>query len=87
MTFFGGNDFGGGGNTKYGGMFSAVMQCDGNVLTVNGFSFFGGNVNVNSKHGGNCGAYLCFVFGARTNGKALFRRLPLYILLNGWFVW
>ena len=25
-------------------------------LAVSGFSFFGGNVNVNSKLGGNCGA-------------------------------
>ena len=41
---------------KYGGTFSAVMQHGGNFLAVNGFSFFGSNVNVNSKLGGNCGA-------------------------------
>ena len=41
---------------KYGGIFSAVMQYGGNFFAVRGFSFFGGNVNVNSKLGGNCGA-------------------------------
>ena len=41
---------------KYGGISSAVMQYVGKVLAVSGFSFFGGNVNVNSKHCGNCGA-------------------------------
>ena len=41
---------------KYGGIFSAVMQYGCNFLAVSGFSFFGGNVNVNSKLGGNCGA-------------------------------
>ena len=53
---FGGNDFGGSGEPKYGGIFSAVMQYGGNFLAVSGFSFFGHNVNVNSKLGGNCGA-------------------------------
>ena len=41
---------------KYGGIFSAVMQYKGHFLAISGFSFFGGNVNVNSKLGGNCGA-------------------------------
>ena len=63
---FGGNDFGGGGKRKYGGIFSAVMQFGGNclaviqygsnVFTVSVFSFFGGNVIVNSKLGDNGGA-------------------------------
>ena len=66
FSFFSGNDFGGSGKPKYGGIFSAVVQYGGNclavtqyggdVLAVIGFSFFGGNVNVNSKLGGNCGA-------------------------------
>ena len=66
FSFFGGNDFGGSGKPKYGGIFSAVlqyggnclavMQYGGNFLAVSGFSFFGGDVNVNSKLGGNCGA-------------------------------
>ena len=43
---------------QYGGNCLAVMQYDGNVLAVSGFSFFGSNVNVNSKVGGNCGAQL-----------------------------
>ena len=54
--FFGGNDFGGGGNTKIWRFFSAVTQYGGNFFAVRGFSFFGVNVNVNSKLGGNCGA-------------------------------
>ena len=33
--------------TKYGGIFSAA---------VSGFSFFGGNMNGDSKLGGDCGA-------------------------------
>ena len=51
---------------KYGGIFSAVKHYGGNCLAVmqhggiflalSGFSFFGGNVNVNSKLGGDCGA-------------------------------
>ena len=41
---------------KYGRIFSAVMQYGGIFLSVNGFSFFGGNVNVNAKLGGNYGA-------------------------------
>ena len=63
---FGGNDFGGSGKPKYSGVFSAVMQYGGNCLAVmpyggnflavSVFSFFGGNVNVNSKPGDNCGA-------------------------------
>ena len=63
---YGGKDFGGSGKPKYGGAFlavmqyggnrSAVMQYGGNFLAVSGFSFFGGNVNVNSKLGGRCGA-------------------------------
>ena len=40
---FGGNDFGGSGKPKYGGIFSAVMQYGGNFLAVGGFPFFGGN--------------------------------------------
>ena len=56
FSFFGGNDFGGSGKRKYGGIFSAVMQYGGIFFAVNGFSFFGGNENVNSKPGGNCGA-------------------------------
>ena len=40
---FGGNDFGGSVEAKYGGIFSAVMQYGGNILVVGGFSFFGGN--------------------------------------------
>ena len=56
FSFFGGNDFGGSGKPKCGGIFSAVMQNGGNFSTVRGFSFFGGNVNVNKKLGGNCGA-------------------------------
>ena len=63
---FGGNDFGGSGKQKYGGIFSVVMQYGGicltvmqygcNFLAVSGFSFFGGNVIVNSILGGNGGA-------------------------------
>ena len=63
FSFFGGNDFGGSGKPKYGGMFSAVMQYGGmfsavmqyggNVLAVSAFSLFGGNENVKSKPGGN----------------------------------
>ena len=53
---FCGNDFGGSGKPKYEGIFSAIMQYDGNFLAVSDLSFFGGNVNVNLKHGGNCGA-------------------------------
>ena len=34
---------------KYGGIFSAVMQYGGIFLAVCGCSYFGGNVNVNSK--------------------------------------
>ena len=66
FSFFGGNDFGGSGKPKYGGIYSAVMQyggnslavmqSGGNFLAVSGFSFFGGNVNINSKLGGNYGA-------------------------------
>ena len=40
---FGGNDFGGNGKPKYGGIFAAVMQYGGNFLAVGGFSFFGGH--------------------------------------------
>ena len=66
FSFFSGEDFGGSGKPKYGGIFSpvmqygidclAVMQYGGNFSAVRGFSFFGGNVNVNSKLGVNCGA-------------------------------
>ena len=56
FSLFGVNDFGGSDKPKYGGILSAVMQYGGNFLAVSGFSFFGGNVNVNSKLGGNCGA-------------------------------
>ena len=66
FSFFGGNDFGGSGKPKYGGIFSAVMQYGGNCLAVmqyggnflavSGCSFFGGNVNLNAKLGGNFGA-------------------------------
>ena len=41
---------------QYGGDFLAVMQCGGKNLLVRGFFIFGGNVNINSKVGGNCGA-------------------------------
>ena len=63
--------------SKYGGNFSSVMSYGGNFSAVNGFSFFGGNVNGDSKLDGNCGAWL-HVFGARTNGIFIFRRLTLY---------
>ena len=63
---FGGNDIGGSGKPKDGGICSAVMQYGGNCLVVMqysgnfleviDFSFFGGNVNVNTKLDGNCGA-------------------------------
>ena len=39
FSFFGGNDFGGSGKPKYGGIFLAVMQYGGNFLAVGGFSF------------------------------------------------
>ena len=42
-SFLGGNDFGGSGKPKYGGIFSAVMQYGGKFLAVGVFSFFGGN--------------------------------------------
>ena len=55
FSIFGSNDVGGGGKTKkwrsiFGGntirrLFSAVSDC----------SFFGGNMNGDSKLGGNCG--------------------------------
>ena len=41
---------------QYSGKFLAVMQYGANFLAVSGFSFFGDNVNVNSKLGGNSGA-------------------------------
>ena len=41
---------------KYAGKVSAIMPCGGNFSAVSGFSFFGGNVNGDSKLGGNCGA-------------------------------
>ena len=41
---------------QYGGNGLAVMQYGGNFLTVNGFSFFDGKVNVSSKLGGSWGA-------------------------------
>ena len=56
FSFFGGNDFGGSGKPKYCGIFSAVMQYGRIFLTVSGVSFFGGNVNLKSKVGGNYGA-------------------------------
>ena len=40
FSFFGGNDFGGSGKPKYGGIFSAVMQYGGNCLAV---MQYGGN--------------------------------------------
>ena len=46
FSFFGGIDVGRSGKPKYGGIFPAVCGC----------SFFDGNVNVNSKLGGRCGA-------------------------------
>ena len=81
FTFFGGNDFGGSGKPKYGGIFSAVKQYKGNFLVVSGFSFFGGNVNVNSKHGGKCGALLpiCICFWRPNKRQTFSRWLPLYI--------
>ena len=42
-SLFVGNEFGGSGEQKNGGIFSAVMQYGGNFLAVGGFSFFGGN--------------------------------------------
>ena len=54
FVFFGGNDFGGSGKPKYGGIFSAVMQCGGSCLAVSGFSFFGGDVNEKKKLGDIC---------------------------------
>ena len=66
FSFFSGEDFGGSGKPKYGGIFSAVLQYGGNCLTalqyggnfwaVSGFSFFGGKVTLNSNLGGNCDA-------------------------------
>ena len=49
FSFFGGNDFSGSGKPQRGGIFPAVMQYGGNSSAVNGFSFLGGNVNVNSN--------------------------------------
>ena len=46
---------------KYGGIFSTVMHYGGNILAVSGFSFFGGNVNVNSKISGNCGCLASYM--------------------------
>ena len=43
FSFFGGNDVGGSGKPKYGGIFSAVMRYDGNFLAVASFSLFGGS--------------------------------------------
>ena len=54
-SFLGGNDFGGSGKPKYGGIFSAVMQYGGKFLAVGVFSFFGGNDSGGSgkpKYGG-----------------------------------
>ena len=44
FSFFGGSEFGGSGELKSGGIFSAVMQHGGNCLAVmqNGGNFFGG---------------------------------------------
>ena len=50
FSFFGGNDFGGSGKPKYGGIFSVVMQYGDNFLAVGGFSFFGGNVNAKNQN-------------------------------------
>ena len=59
FLFFGGDDIGGSGKPNYGGICSALMQYSGNCLAVmqysrnffevSGFSFFAGNVNVNSE--------------------------------------
>ena len=43
FVFFGGNDFGGSGKPKYGGIFDGKKQYGGNFLAVGGFSFFGCN--------------------------------------------
>ena len=65
--------------------FSALMHYGGNFLEVSGLSFFGGNLNVNSKLGGSCGASLaiCIVYLVRfwrpNKRPTSFRRLPLYI--------
>ena len=74
---------------KHGGIFSAVMHYSGNFLSVSCSSFFGGNVNVNSKLGSSCGAYLAIcrhVLGARTSGKPLSAGYPCTHPLHGWFV-
>ena len=42
--------------TKYDGIFPAEKQYGGKLLAVSSFSFFSGNVKVNSKLGGNFGA-------------------------------
>ena len=55
-SLFVGNEFGGSGEQKNGGFFSAVMQYGGYFFAVSAFLFFGGNVNVNPKHGCNCSA-------------------------------
>ena len=41
---------------KYDGIFSAVMSYGGNFSALSGFSFFGGNVNADTKLGGKCDA-------------------------------
>ena len=53
---FGGNDFSGSGQTKTWRYFFGGNATRRFFSAVGGFSFFGGNVNVNSKIGGNCGA-------------------------------
>ena len=56
FSFFGGNDFGGGGKPKHGGHFLVAMPYGGDFSAGSFFSFFGGNVNEDSKLGGKCGA-------------------------------
>ena len=78
FVVFGGNDFGVSGKPKYFVIFSAVMQYKGNWLAVSVFSFFDGDVNVNSELGGNYGSYMhtSYIFGARTGGEPLFDDHP-----------
>ena len=50
FSFFGGNDFGGSGKPKYGGIFSAVMQYGGNRSAV---MQYGGTCLAVMQYGGN----------------------------------
>ena len=61
---------------KYGGNFSAVS----------GFSFFGGNVNGDSKLGGSCGAWLHSFRRSNERQTSFPTRLTFYIYpSNVWF--